>query len=62
MLLTNHNSKTKAYWYQDGYIRTSSSFFTLADLDSDIHLTNDSVQKHSDCYGRFEYGNKLSYI
>ena len=61
MLLISHNSKTKAYWYQDGYIRTSSSFFTLQDLDPYVHLTNDSVQKHSDAYSRFEEGNKLSY-
>lgn len=29
--------------------------------DSYIHLTNDAVQQHSDNYGRFEEGNKLSY-
>ena len=27
-----------------------------------IHLTNDAVQKKSDDYGKFEAGNKLSYL
>ncbi len=61
MLLTFHNGKTKAYWYQDGYVRTSSAFFTLDETDPYIHLTNDAVQKYSDRYSRYEDGNKLSY-
>ena len=27
-----------------------------------IHLTNDAVQKKAEDYGKFEAGNKLSYI
>jgi hypothetical protein len=27
-----------------------------------IHLTNDAVQKYAEDYGKFEAGNKLSYI
>ena len=61
MMITCHNSKTKAYWYQDGYVRTSSAFFSLDDIDPYIHLTNDAVQKHADSYSCFEEGNKLSY-
>lgn len=62
MMITYHNNKTKAYWYQEGYVRTSSHFFNLNEMaDSYIHLTNDAVQQHSDTYGRFEEGNKLSY-
>lgn len=26
-----------------------------------IHLTNDAVQKHSESYGKYESGNKLSF-
>jgi hypothetical protein len=37
----------KAYWYQEGYIRTSSELYRLDDLtDPMIHLTNDAIQKH----------------
>lgn len=49
--------------HQDGYIRTSSKKFTLGSIqDRLIHLTNDAVQKHSAGYGKFEAGNKMSYI
>ena len=26
-----------------------------------IHLTNDAIQKHSEQYGKYESGNKLSF-
>ena len=53
MLITCHNGKTKAYWYQDGYVRTSSAFFSLDDIDPFIHLTNDAVQINADNYSYF---------
>ena len=27
-----------------------------------IHLTNDAVQKHDSDYGKYETGNKISYV
>lgn len=52
-----------AYWYIDGYIRTSTKEFTLKNLDNRmIHLTNEAVQKRGDDFGKFENGNKLSYL
>lgn len=52
----------KAYWYSEGYIRTSSCEFTLSDLTEPmIHLTNDAIQKYGPMYGKYEEGNKLSY-
>ena len=46
MLVTCHNGKIKGYWYQEGYIRTSSYLFSLSDInDNDRHLTNDAIQK-----------------
>ena len=62
MLLTVNNGKLRAYWYQDGYIRTSSSIWSLDTItDTFIHLTNDAIQKYSNSYGKFEPGNKLTY-
>lgn len=62
MLLTTTNGRMKGYWYQEGYVRTSSSYFNLSELDDPmIHLTNDAVQKDGDSYGRFEAGNKVTY-
>lgn len=47
MMITIHNGKIKGYWYQQGYIRTSSFIWTLSQIqDKYIHLTNDAVQKN----------------
>ena len=62
MLVTSINGHIKAYFYKDGYLRTSSKEFNLKQLGNKyIHLTNDAVQSKGDDYGKFEAGNKLSY-
>ncbi|CAD8081512.1 unnamed protein product [Paramecium sonneborni] len=62
MLMTSINNQFKAYWYQEGYIRTSCKEFTLDDVeDKFTHLTNDAVQKKNQNYGKFETGNKISF-
>ena len=44
MLVTYFNKVFKAYWYYDGYIRTSSKEFNIQNLENrSIHLTNDAV-------------------
>lgn len=61
-LLTSCYGKIKGYFFEDGYLRTSSREFTLKDLSNKfIHLTNDAIQKKADNYGKFENSNKLSY-
>lgn len=61
-LITSINGVLQAYFYQEGYLRTSSREFNLKDTGNRlIHLTNDAVQKYSEDYGRYEAGNKLSY-
>ena len=45
-LLTSVNGMKKGYFYQGGYLRTSSHKFELNDVqDKFIHLTNDAIQK-----------------
>lgn len=62
VLVNRINNVLRAYWFQEGYLRTSSEVFTLDDLeDPFIHLTNDAIQKNGEDYGRFESGNKISY-
>ena len=62
MLVTFYNNIFKAYWYSEGYIRTSSKEFNLDDISCKIiHLTNDAIQNKGEEYGRFESGNKLSF-
>lgn len=62
VLVTIINNKMQAYFYKDGYLRTSCSEFSMENVhDRFVHLTNDAVQKNSPEYGKFEDGNKLSY-
>jgi hypothetical protein len=44
MLLTSINGNLKAYYYEEGYLRTSSHEFSLGNLSNNlVHLTNDAV-------------------
>jgi hypothetical protein len=62
ILITCINGCIKAYWYPEGYIRTSSSAFTLKRGGNlYVHLTNDAIQKNAEDYGKYEKGNKISY-
>lgn len=62
MMMTSVNGIVKAYWYKEGYIRTSSELFDLEELDNEfIHLTNDAIQRNSEDYEKYEPANKLSY-
>ncbi len=58
--MTSQNGINKAYWYNEGYIRTSSTLYSLRNLNNKmVHLTNDAVQKQSEDYGKYESGNKV---
>lgn len=59
--MTCINGTIKGYWYRDGYVRTTSTEYSLSNNGSNIHLTNDAVQKNLPEYGKYEKGNKLSY-
>lgn len=53
-MVTSYNGKIKGYWYQEGYIRTSSFVWNLSDIDDKyIHLTNDAIQKNCEEYGMY---------
>lgn len=60
-MVTSVNGYLKAYNYEEGYFRTSGREFNLKSFNKYIHLTNDAVQKRSDDYGKFEFGNKVSF-
>ena len=52
------------YLFREGYIRTSSTPFTIDPDNTDdkyVHLTNNAIQKYSTSYGSFEDGNQLSF-
>ena len=45
MMITSNFGKYKAYWYNEGYVRTSSFEYSLKSTQRMLHLTNDAVQK-----------------
>ena len=61
MMLNCSNGTMKGYWYRHGYVRTTSSEYTLEISLGSVHLTNDAVQKCLPDYGKYEKGNKISY-
>lgn len=61
MMISCVNGIMKGYWYEDGYVRTTSSEYNLKHNTGAIHLTNDAIQKNLPDYGKYEKGNKLSY-
>lgn len=61
-MITSINGFIQGYFYQEGYIRTTSKTFCLTSNNKFVHLTNDAVQKKSDDYGKYEKANKMSYI
>ena len=60
-MITSINGRLKGYVYDEGYLRTSGREYNLKNFSKIIHLTNDAVQKKSENYGRFEFGNKVSF-
>jgi hypothetical protein len=51
-----------AFFYNDGYLRTSSKEFNDKKCDDKfMHLTNDAVQKKGNDYGKYEKGNKTTF-
>lgn len=61
IMLNCSNGLMKGYWFKEGYVRTTSSEYSLRQGLSSVHLTNDAVQKNLPDYGKYEKGNKISY-
>ncbi len=52
LIISALHGRLRAYFYGEGYIRTSSYMFDLSELnDTLIHLTNDAIQIESEDYG-----------
>lgn len=61
MMISGVNGHIKGYWYESGYIRTTSYEYSVKNGFSSVHLTNDAVQKNLADYGKYEKANKVSY-
>jgi glutathione synthase/RimK-type ligase-like ATP-grasp enzyme len=46
MMIVSINGIIKGYWYQLGYIRTTSFEYSTKNGFTSVHLTNDAVQKY----------------
>lgn len=53
MMMSCVNGVVKGYWYKEGYVRTTSTEYSLGTNSSNIHLTNDAVQKNLPEYGKY---------
>lgn len=54
MMMTCVNGKFKGYWFEEGYLRTTSYEYNIKNCkDLYTHLTNDAIQKYSADYGKF---------
>lgn len=62
MLMVTIGGITKFFWYEEGYLRTSSEIYNANDIsDLFIHLTNDAIQVKNDTYSKYQKGNKISF-
>ena len=43
--------KQEVFFYRNGYLRTSSDYFSLDNKNNYVHLTNNCLQKFGDKYG-----------
>lgn len=58
------NYEGSVYFFKEGYLRTSSSEFSIDPNNPDdqyVHLTNNAIQKFAENYGTFEDGNQMSF-
>jgi hypothetical protein len=53
MMVNCCNGRMKGYWYREGYVRTTSTEYTLKISNGSVHLTNDAVQKYLPDYGKY---------
>jgi hypothetical protein len=57
------HSNSELYYYNEGYLRTSSEAYTMDDTTNEyVHLTNNCLQvKNKESYGQHEEGNTVSF-
>lgn len=60
-MITSSYGRIQGYFYEEGYLRTTSYKYTTSNQNPFVHLTNDAVQKNCKDYGKYEQGNKISY-
>ena len=49
------------YKIREGHLKCSSEVYDLNNKNQFIHITNYSVQKHSNNFQKYEFGNEVSF-
>jgi len=61
-LVTKYFGRANVFFYDHGYVRTSSYDYKLSEDDPMVHLTNEAVQvKNQTSFGQHEPGNKIYF-
>ena len=55
------DSNFNVFYCREGHLKGSSEEYDLNNTNKFIHITNHSVQKKSDKFEKFEFGNEMSY-
>ena len=58
VLLTH---KMEAFIFKEGHLKATSYKYDSESKNSYVHLTNYSVQKYSENFSKFEFGNEISF-
>lgn len=58
VLVTN---SLEVYFFNEGYLRTSSDSYDLRNSNNYVHLTNNCLQQHGKNYGKWEDGNTIPF-
>jgi len=53
--------KMKVYIFKEGHLKTSSVNYDINVKNSYVHITNYSIQKYNDEFGKYEHGNEVSF-
>ena len=55
------DSNFNVFYCKEGHLKGSSEEYDLNNTNNFIHVTNHSIQKKSNKFEKYEYGNEISY-
>ena len=58
-VLLDHNMNV--FIFKEGHLKCSSETYDVQNKNQFVHITNYSVQKHSQNFEKYEFGNEVSF-
>jgi hypothetical protein len=55
------DSEMNLYCFKEGHLKTTSKEYSTKTTDKFVHITNYSMQKHTNNFEKFEIGNEVSF-